>query len=160
MGLGITALILFDGAGPRTAAAPTPTPTASVTPSSSPDATGALAVTGNGVDGPVAASRAPLEPDATPAASSPGAEAVPLRVEFPQPGDIVASGRINAFGRAPAGRTVIRDVPDGTTQSTTAREDGLWIMAVALAPGANELRFRVEGAADEPVVVDVTWEPR
>lgn len=161
VGVGITALIVFGGASPRTAAAPTATPTTPPTPVPSLEPTDALAVTGDGVDGPVHSSRAPITPPptATDGARMPPATAT-LRVEFPQPGDTVASGRINAFGRAPAGSSVVRDMPDGTSQSTSARDDGLWIMAVALEPGANELRFRIDGSGLEPVVVSVTWQPR
>ena len=169
LGLGAIVIVASGGTSGWTASAPTPTPTPPPTATPpvtlAPSPTDALAVTG-GDPGreltTVAPGRSPVA-RATPVTSlepraDPGASA--LGVEFPQDGEVVVSRRINVFGRAPGGVRVLRELPDGTTATTVARPDGLWIMGVDLQPGTTELRFVVEGTTDAPVVVRVTYRPR
>lgn len=161
MGVGMIVFIAFAGGGPRSAAVPTATPTV-VPREASPSPTAALAVTGEGDGGPTAPPvrtptvRATPEPTRMPA--GPDGEAA-LSVEFPQDGEVVVSRRINVFGRAPGGVRVLRELPDGSLESSVARPDGLWILGVELEPGTTELRFRVDGE-DARVVVRVTYQPR
>ncbi len=163
-GVGMIVFIAFEGSGRRIAVGPSATPTAATpAPPASPSPTAALAVTGDGGGGPIASPvRTPIvraTPAPTPAPVT-GADGGELRVEFPEDGEVVVSRRINVFGRAPGGTRVLRVLPDGSIETTAARSDGLWILGVDLEPGANELRFRVEGSEAEPVVVRVTYQPR
>jgi hypothetical protein len=172
LGAGFIAFIVMEGNGRRIAVGPEPTATPVVTAAPTPAPTPALAVTG---DGP-GRSEATDSPTATPARGTPevvtpGSQATldpggstpgdrMLGVEFPRDGDTVVSRIINAFGRAPGGAVVLRELPDGTVAETSARPDGLWLMQVELAPGPNQLVFRVEGATSEPLIVRVTYQPR
>ena len=172
LGAGFIAFIVVEGNGRRIAVGPEPTATPVVTAAPTPVPTPALAVTGDGpgqleaTDGPA---RSPARETPEIVTSDPGATPDPggdtsgdrdLTVEFPRDGDTVVSRVINAFGRAPGGAVVLRELPDGSIAETSARPDGLWLMQVELAPGPNHLVFRVEATASEPLVVRVTYQPR
>jgi len=166
LGVGASMVILFGDLAPRTAARPTPsaTPAATLVPSPSPSDRLAVggggddAVGGGGTPAPDTArslppARSSAAPARTPAVSG------ELRLEFPTDGEAVVSARINAFGHAPGGARVLRDLPDGTSAESVARPDGLWFQRVDLVPGDNQLRFRLESGG-EPLVVHVTLRVR
>ncbi len=179
LGLGFIAFIVLEGNGRRIGVVVEPTATVTPAPTLTPGPTEALAVTGDGPAGPgmttapthpadsthrpargTAPPRATASPAPTPPIRDLEASPRPLTVSFPEQGEQVVSPRINVFGRAPGGAVIVRDLPDGGTQESVARPDGLWLMRVDLDPGTNDLVFRVAGSTAEPLVVRVTYQPR
>ncbi|MFN8620230.1 MAG: hypothetical protein U0869_05730 [Chloroflexota bacterium] len=184
LGVGAAMVIVFGDVAPRTAQRPTPAPSPVVTeapPSPSPSSHLAVGGGGDGAvgDGRSAAPAATVAPRPTaqrtqrpfrtarpvatiPAPTAPtdgGAAAQALSVEFPREGETVVSSRINAFGHAPGGARVLRDLPDGSVETSVARPDGLWFQRIDLAPGDNALRFHLEGD-DGTIVVHVLLQVR
>jgi hypothetical protein len=102
-------------------------------------------------------------PSSTPAGPTlaPTSEAPPfgLLILSPIDGAVVASLQITVIGSAPAGITVVHDVPMWLDSRTTADGTGHWAMTVDLNKGENRLKFRLGDDKSTAKEIRVTYAP-
>jgi hypothetical protein len=123
-----------------------------------------LALGGSGLGprlgGSAAASSGP-SPTAAGPTLAPTSEAPPfgLLILSPLDGAVVGSRQITVIGSAPAGITVVHDVPMWLDSRTTADGTGHWAMAVDLNKGENRLKFRLGDDKSTAKEIRVTYSP-
>lgn len=122
-----------------------------------------LALGGTGL-GPRIGSGSPSpQPSATAAGPTlaPTSEAPPfgLLILSPLDGAVVGSHQVTVIGSAPAGITVVHDVPMWFDSRTTADGTGHWAMTVDLNKGENRLKFRLGDDKSTTKEIRVTYAP-
>jgi hypothetical protein len=75
----------------------------------------------------------------------------------PIDGSTVATGTITVRGLSQPNAPITQDVPLWFDNHTTAGSDGQWSLDVALSPGWNALKFRVDDQYDTAVTVNVYY---
>lgn len=81
-----------------------------------------------------------------------------LRVLTPSNGDIVESASVTFAGTAPAGSTVIQDIPLAGDQEVVAT-DGTWTLDVELDEGVNEITLRLGDDRETEQTIRLTYAP-
>jgi hypothetical protein len=122
----------------------------------------ALGGTGLGprIGGSATATQAP-SPTAAGPTLAPTSEAPPfgLLILSPLDGAVVGSRQITVIGSAPAGITVVHDVPMWFDSKSTADGTGHWAMTVDLNKGENRLKFRLGDDKSTAKEIRVTYAP-
>lgn len=155
LGIGVVALVLLvliGGAGGQ----PTPSVAAGASPALSiPAVTPAPSVTPSPSPSP--------SPTASPVPSATAAPLPTLAVGFavlePTNGSIVSTSDLTIRGTAPAGSTIVRDIPLQPDDHAVAGPDGTWQMAAQLQQGQNTLTLRLGDDRSTTVTLLVDYEP-
>jgi hypothetical protein len=123
-----------------------------------------LALAGTGLGGRIGApgsSTAAPSPTVAGPTLAPTSEAPPfgLAILSPLDGAVVGSHQVTVIGSAPAGITVVHDVPMWFDSRTTADGTGHWAMTVDLNKGENRLKFRLGDDKSTSKEIRVTYSP-
>jgi hypothetical protein len=123
-----------------------------------------LSLAGTGLGGRIGLPGSPSpQPSPTVAGPTlaPTSEAPPygLTILSPLDGAVVGSHQVTVIGSAPAGITVVHDVPMWFDSRTTADGTGHWAMTVDLNKGENRLRFRLGDDKSTTKEIRVTYSP-
>ena len=88
-------------------------------------------------------------------------EALPVRlvIDSPVDGQVVDDPFVVVVGRAPPDAPITRDIRFWFDEHTVASPGGSWTMRVGLAPGDNELTFRIGDEATTARTIHVIYEP-